>query len=213
MPSVCQREKNMLSSSSLLFLCTNSSLSWGQLILFLEPGLCIGWVSPERLHCFFLKQMLFLSCMSSAIIAEWTDMQSQVLSQTGVTPSISVDMQHFMLVGNLAHCVLKGWNCLDLSSFLIWYRSKKFLHCATRKSSMLQILPFPPVFQHWWKLSSSSVICNVCFLYGISALQENQIWQSRLIMMQIQTVGRWWACCHKCLPRSRLFFFCPVFCL
>lgn len=149
--------------------------------------------------------MLVLSCTSSAITAEWTDVQSQVLGWTGITPSISVDMQHFMLVGNLAHCVWKGWNCLDLTSFLIWYRSKKFLRCATRKSSTPHIVPFPPLFQHWWKLSSSSVICSVCFLYGISALQENQIWQSRLIMMQIQNVGCWWACCHRCLPQSCFF--------
>ena len=40
---------------------------------------------------------------------------------------------------------------------------------------------------------------------------KNQIWQIRLIMMQMQNAGCWWACCHKCSPRSCRFFFCPVF--
>lgn len=150
--------------------------------------------------------MLVLSCTSSAITAEWTDMQSQVLSQTGITPSISVDMQHFMLVGNLAHCIWKEWNCLDLTSFLMWYRSKKILHCATHKSSTPQILLFSPL-SALMKTVIILVICSVSFLYGISALQEKQIWQSRLIMMQIQNVGCWWACCHRCLPQSFFFLF------
>lgn len=72
------------------------------------------------------------------------------------------------------------------------------------------------LFHHWWKLSSFCDLQCVLFLWCISSwgrlTYKNQIWHIRLIMMQMQNSGCWWACCHKCMPRSCfiIFIFCPV---
>lgn len=153
--------------------------------------------------------MLVLCCTSSAITAEWTDKQSQVLSWTGGAPPISVDMWCFVLARNLAHCVWKGWNCFEFLSLMCHRSKKRPALCSKCERTAESACP-----SFLSPLMKSVIFCDlhcVPFVWYISSsggqTYKNQIWQIRLIMMQMQNVGHWWACCHKGLPQSCVWCF------
>lgn len=150
--------------------------------------------------------MLVLCCMSSAIIAEWTDMQSQVLSWTGVAPSIPVDVQQCMLVGNSAH----GLEGMKLFRLLFWCDTGQKNSCPVQQVRAAHCRICLSSFSFTTGENCHNFLWfTMCGFYGISSgwpTYKSPIWQIRLIMMQMQNVGCWWAYCHKCLPWSCITF-------